>query len=368
MLKRLHLRNFTVFEDAEFEFGPGLNVVVGTNGTGKSHVLKAGYVMQSDVLEAVFASHINLKDSVLKQWPGIERNIDSLFLDRLPRIFQPVPSQAQELIRRGIKSHEAKIAVNITFNAEEVVCSATFSSDSSKESTVVWPADVSDDFSISGPVFIPAKEVLTMGWLLPLYNYREIQIDETYPDLLKLLSIPTLKLPMPETLDVQVKLMTLIGGRVEEEGGRFYLSVPKQPRMEMNLVAEGMRKFATLYKLLANGTLTSETTLFWDEPEANLNPALLKEMAAVLAELARAGFQIILATHSLFLLKELHILSRQAPLPIKYFGLSAQPGEASTVTATDNLELLPDIVALDAELEQSDRFQRVLDQEDANHN
>ena len=59
----------------------------------------------------------------------------------------------------------------------------------------------------------------------------------------------------------------------------------------MNLVAEGMRKFTTLYKLLANGTLTPETTLFWDEPEVNLNPVLLKEMAVILMELAQAAFK-----------------------------------------------------------------------------
>ena len=45
MLQRLHLRNFTVFEDADFAFGPGLNVLVGTNGMGKSHVLKVGYAV-----------------------------------------------------------------------------------------------------------------------------------------------------------------------------------------------------------------------------------------------------------------------------------------------------------------------------------
>jgi len=207
-----------------------------------------------------------------------------------------------------------------------------------------------------------------MSWLLPMYTLREVPIDQTYPDLLQLLPVLPLKSLSLTVSNILEQLQQLIGGKVEEEGGRFYLAAPDQPRMEMNLVAEGFRKFATLYKLLANGTLTPETTLFWDEPEANLNPALLKEMAAVLAELARAGFQIILATHSLFLLKELHILSRQEKLPVRYFGLSAQPGEATTVTAADNLELLPDIVALDAELEQADRFQRVLDQEDANGN
>ncbi|MBC8082055.1 MAG: AAA family ATPase [Hymenobacter sp.] len=49
MLQRLHVRNFTVFGEADFEFGPGLNVVVGTNGTGKSHVLKLGYAVLSNL-------------------------------------------------------------------------------------------------------------------------------------------------------------------------------------------------------------------------------------------------------------------------------------------------------------------------------
>jgi DNA repair ATPase RecN len=46
MLKHLHVQNFTVFANAEFAFGPGLNVVVGANGTGKSHVLKLGYAAE----------------------------------------------------------------------------------------------------------------------------------------------------------------------------------------------------------------------------------------------------------------------------------------------------------------------------------
>ena len=37
---RLRLKDFTVFAEADFEFSPGLNVFIGANGTGKSHVLK----------------------------------------------------------------------------------------------------------------------------------------------------------------------------------------------------------------------------------------------------------------------------------------------------------------------------------------
>ena len=32
-----------MFGEADFEFSPGLNVLIGANGTGKSHVLKLLY-------------------------------------------------------------------------------------------------------------------------------------------------------------------------------------------------------------------------------------------------------------------------------------------------------------------------------------
>ena len=358
MLKRLHLRNFTVFEDADFEFESGLNVIVGTNGTGKSHVLKMGYIK----LHNLFSSTSSNGAVSPKHALGVSKeHSDHLNgIEKFERVFQI--SKLEELIRRDKTGADTEINSTTVFLGDKFEESLVLPINSKYALTydsvpLVFP------HKTANPVFIPAKEVLTTGWLLPLYDRREIPIDETYPDLLRLLMGPPLR--HPESIQIVAKLQELIGGKVEEEGGHFYLSATEQPRMEMNLVAEGFRKFATLYKLLANGTLTPETTLFWDEPEANLNPALLKEMAAVLAMLARAGFQIILATHSLFLLKELHILSRQEQLPIKYFGLSAENGGPTQVSTADTLTALPNLVALDVEMAQSDIFLDVLNQEDA---
>lgn len=47
MLKTLNIKQFTVFQDARFEFSPGLNVIVGDNGTGKIHVIKLGHLFSS---------------------------------------------------------------------------------------------------------------------------------------------------------------------------------------------------------------------------------------------------------------------------------------------------------------------------------
>lgn len=358
MLKRLHLRNFTVFADAEFEFGEGLNVLVGTNGTGKTHVLKAGYSIQFNLLynlKVKRGNYSNLKEDV--------NNQDLWFLeDKIKSVFQPQPFRINELARRGSKMSETKMEVEVSGSEWQAKRAITFTSTRPSDPHIFpLPMIIGNDDSLAIPIFIPAKEVLTSGWLLSLYDRREIPIDETYPDLLRLLSGPPLR--QPEPAHIVEKLVQLIGGKVEEEGGHFYLAAPDQPRLEMNLVAEGMRKFATLYKLLANGTLTPETTLFWDEPEANLNPALLKEMAAVLTELAQAGFQIILATHSLFLMKELHILAHKKQKAVRYFGLYASEKGDIQVETKDDFIQLEHIAALDAELTQTFDFEEALDQD-----
>ena len=43
MLSSVEIRNFTVFPEVSLRFSPSLNVIVGENGSGKSHILKAIY-------------------------------------------------------------------------------------------------------------------------------------------------------------------------------------------------------------------------------------------------------------------------------------------------------------------------------------
>ena len=43
MLKKLSLENFTTFQHAEFNFAKGINIIIGENSSGKSHVLKLAY-------------------------------------------------------------------------------------------------------------------------------------------------------------------------------------------------------------------------------------------------------------------------------------------------------------------------------------
>ena len=129
-------------------------------------------------------------------------------------------------------------------------------------------------------------------------------------------------------------------------------------RREIPLVAEGIRKIATLLHLIDNGSLEIGDTLIWDEPESNLNPKLIKDVAAALCALAENGVQVIVATHSYFLLKEIDLISRsnQSNFETTYFGLSKSDSDVF-VEQGNKLQELSSIVALDEELAQYDREQ-----------
>lgn len=149
-----------------------------------------------------------------------------------------------------------------------------------------------------------------------------------------------------------------MGGQVEaDQNGRFYLR-QSGGRLEMPLVAEGLRKLAMLARLIATGEPLEAGMLFWDEPEANLNPRLLRPIAQTILALSRQGLQVFMATHSLFLLRELELLLAESdPQTVQgpmFFGLHPLDG-AVDVQGGPELACIGSIAALDEELDQEDR-------------
>ncbi len=155
-----------------------------------------------------------------------------------------------------------------------------------------------------------------------------------------------------------------MGGHLELDAtGRFYLRVPGQGEIEIPLVAEGIRKLAMLARLIATGLLLGNGYLFWDEPEANLNPKLIKAAAIAILTLSRGGIQVFVATHSLFLLRELGILSKTREfghIEQRYFALAI--GENGVrVEQGDTADDLQTLMLLDENLQQSDRYLELQD-------
>ncbi|WP_368274919.1 AAA family ATPase, partial [Enterocloster lavalensis] len=42
-IKKIELENFTVFDKMDIQFTEGINVLIGENGVGKTHVMKLLY-------------------------------------------------------------------------------------------------------------------------------------------------------------------------------------------------------------------------------------------------------------------------------------------------------------------------------------
>lgn len=350
MLKKLSVASFTTFDDIEFVFAPGINVVIGENGAGKSHLLKLAYAISA-------VSHAAGKEST----PPTKAQLQKDMASKLVSVFRP--DRLGRLVRshraRGVRGGRAGAAVTLEFSGPEDAWSFGFSS----------VAEVEVKFSQGGapkqfpdvdPIFLPTKEVISMfPGFAALYRGRELAIDETYFDLCLALDGAPLRGPRLEAVKQLLDpIEARLGGTVVRKGDRFYLDNDRGTT-EMSLVAEGIRKIATIAHLLRNGALTRKGVVFWDEPESNLNPRLMRAVAAMLLDLASQGVQIFIGTHSYFLMKELDLLratsTQHQQIPCRFITLALDADGEPVYEQGDRLQDINHIVALDEELAQYDR-------------
>lgn len=281
-IKKIQLENFTVFEKLDIEFGKGINVFIGENGMGKTHIMKLLY----SACQA--AKH------------------DVSFSQKTVRVFMLDQSSIHRLVRRNNTGETTFI--KIISDSSDI--SMRFSTKTKK-----WNADVmneevweKDNHNLES-VFIPAKEILSNA-----YNLREatahgnVEFDDTYLDL-----IASARVDISSGKDTRGRrkyletLQKINEGKVCIEEERFYLKQGNQAKIEFNLVAEGIRKIALLWQLIKNGTLEHGSVLFWDEPEANINPIHIPVLAEMLMMLQRDGVQVFVSTHDYFLAKYIEI-------------------------------------------------------------
>ncbi len=303
----LRLTNFTVFKDAEFTFTPGVNVFVGENGTGKTHVLKALYAFQFS--RSRFRDPAEVMQSVFQT-----RDITLLIRDAaLPDAIAEASGKWGGRVWQ-LAVHRAK-----------------------EESTPAYEYEVFP-LEMPRPVFIPTIDM--MGHtrrFVSIFDEYAIDFDQTHRDIVSLL-LSTEQRRANGNGELSETLGAILGGSIEEDNERFYLRTP-QGRHPMPLVAEGLRKIATLHQLLRNGWLRPGSVLFWDEPEVNLNPVLMDEVVGALLALARSGVQVFLATHSFVILKELDLQSEAVGAQVRYFAFARAEG-STTIHAADDYALL----------------------------
>lgn len=343
MLRSLELRNFTVFADARFDFAPHLNVIVGENGLGKTHILKAAYCVLA-------VSARGARDSGNSM--PTKSYLQSALAAKLRGVYKP--DEIGRLARRQAGRNRSEVACHF----EDQACNVEFSFNTASKSEVsidwlpkAWVQTV--------PVYLPTRELLTVyPGFVSLYETTHLEFDETWRDTAILLGAPLARGARERKIgDLLQPLEEAMGGAVElDASGRFYVKTGSG-RFEMHLVAEGLRKLAMLARLIANGSLLDKGYLFWDEPDANLNPRLVKLIAHTILAISQTGIQVFLATHSLFLLRELYILQQTEyrKLEARHFGLYAGD-DGARVRQGATVDDIGVIAMLDEELIQSDRY------------
>lgn len=289
MIDNIKLERFTAFESLDMAFSPRLNVIIGENGCGKTHLLKLVYA----------ACDISVS----------QKN----FAEKLNRVFLPSDEQIGRLVKRRSGSSTGTVEVQRTVMVADKPRSLSLRLSMSNHTREPAKATLSGSYKQwqehpLTSVYIPVKDMMANApGFRSLYSLRHIHFEEVYADIIDRAFLGTLKGPTDKDrkrlLDI---LQQSMAGKVVTRNEEFFLKSP-QGELEFTLLAEGIRKLGLLWVLIQNGTLLDGSVLLWDEPEANLNPKLMRTVVQILIELQRLGVQVFVTTHNYTVLKEFEL-------------------------------------------------------------
>lgn len=337
MIGTVEIKRFTVFEELTVNCSPGINIFVGANGTGKTHFLKILYTVIS----------------ALKENKRISEKIVDVFL--------PKEKLIGRLVKRKKGSSKASIRIEKQWGRRKdtsSIFSLSFSNHTKETLRLYngWKNGVKGT-----AIFIPVKEMLANAPnFLALYEKYNLHFESVYADIIHYANLPALRGPIEKNRKKLLQIIqNSIDGRVIQKEETFYLK-NSQGELEFTLLAEGMRKLGLLWLLIQNGTLTDGSYLFWDEPEANLNPKIMRTVVTILLELHRIGIQIFLSTHDYVLLKEFDLqMGKNDRIAFHSLYKDEKNGEISVQSTDRYLDIHPNTIAetfanlFDREIEKS---------------
>ena len=171
-IKHIGLKNFTVFEDFQLEVSSGINVFIGENGTGKTHLLKALYAACES------SKSKNPIDELLKCFKENQQE-GNLLRDK--NVMQLTISIFSEGVTHGI--HHSRQCLNIL--------------DAPSFFESKYSIEIPDGKKFSA-VYIPVKDMLTHsdGLLAIANKYRDFPFDKTLTDIVVKASQWKIKQPL----------------------------------------------------------------------------------------------------------------------------------------------------------------------------
>lgn len=310
-ITRIQLERFTAFESLDFEPSPGINLLIGANGTGKTHLMKVAYAA-CDITKS-----------------------GQRFAEKLLSVFLPKDGALGRLVKRQGKSSMARVRVTRAGGAK---LGLTFSNHAKEwqDKTVKKTGHADWSTPPMESVFIPVKEMLANApGFRSLFARREVYFESIYADIVDRAFLPIIKGVKDEKRKtLLLALNQAMDGKVVAKGEQFFLK-NAHGELEFTLLAEGTRKLALLWLLIQNGVLVKGATMFWDEPETNLNPRLFSTVVDILLQLQRMGVQIFVSTHDYAILKEFELAARPEDV-IAYHALYRESPRAEVIVESAN--------------------------------
>ncbi len=309
MFSKIHLKNFGAFADFTWSDLGRVNVVVGENDTGKSHLLKAMYVLAKSV-EAL------KKSDEKTTW------IETI-AHKMRWTFQPTLGLGA-LIRHGAAS------TNVEGTISGKTWEFAFRHVARSPEAVILAPKIRTSSPDINAIFIPPKEILTTFSAIAVTR-ESLEIfgfDDTYYDLIKLLRIPPTQGEIdPHLSKVLEDLGDLFDGKIvkAQSSDEFRFNRGKRS-YGMPQTADGIKKIGILATLIENRSLNRNSIVFLDEPETNLHPKAITYLTRMLFEIGRTGAQVFLSTHNYLVLKQLQILAKKYDESIPFCSIVREKG------------------------------------------
>jgi predicted ATPase len=340
-IKKLSLKKFTAFEEEEFQFCDGINVLIGANGTGKSHAMKAMYELVSNI-----DNHSNNHKNHVRISHKFKENYGLGALFNISDTAALIRNNNEDKAILSVYHGDKKQGYYISLYDKEAKGFLSKLQNALPEAEI--KINCHDYKTVHPIIYLPTIEMLSIyDHFFATYERQEIPYDRTCYDLALALNTAILRKTHADYHAIKPiidNLQEIITGEqkqdvVVKESEHFYFYLNGH-KLDVNLVADGYRKLGTLFYLLRNGSLNTDSILFWDEPEANLNPILIRKTVDIIRQLGLAGMQIFISTHDYLLVHELSLLAEYATPPapdkpdMRFFALYKETPESPTQVET----------------------------------
>jgi len=200
-IEKVTVKNFTVFENLEIDFCRGINILIGENGTGKTHLMK---LMYAPLAKRNSRSMVFWED-VFTHNTGVQTVPDYFRRNKHQKFFI-------KILFNGDKSYENKDGI------------------------------LSQKFYDVSTVFIPAVEMLSHSkGFLALERERSIPFDRTLIDIIAKAELGESKKVSDLNKNILETLSDVIDGKVIYENDTFFILKKNGLKVEFSMEAEGIK-------------------------------------------------------------------------------------------------------------------------------